>query len=324
VRVFRCGRCDFLADPESEVPEFEQLAEHTNGSGHPLCSVCQVSLEPSDVMVCEGCVTSAQGLLSGVRTMYFEDLPRALGQLRGSGFSGGRPGASDGRPLLGGDVLVLLGSGSEGLAEDEFTTKDGDPASVAFDLGFWEESWREHFGEMAPRLHRPDKMVARAAGYLERRNRQAARSHLGFPDYLDDLHLLHARMERVTGRAKKPLKANASCFDCGRPLVKRDDEERGVEEFFTCVGCHRRYDDVGYALALKQELFRQSSFELDGLTFATRELVAARVDRSKHTIRQWMSEQVVRTHVKGGVRFVCLEDALAQDELRQRRVRSSA
>ncbi len=140
----RCARCDWQSD--GDTPPLDQLAEHALNSGHPLCPCCRWSLTDTDPQYgCERCLATAQAHLAGIALMY-DELPTHLGHVRGQAL-GGQRGGTDGPPLPGGDVLVLLGPGSQGLAEDGTTTRDADPTSVAFELGFWAKDWRETRGE---------------------------------------------------------------------------------------------------------------------------------------------------------------------------------
>jgi hypothetical protein len=237
----KCARCDFVTDPKAEERPREQLEGHAEGAAHPLCGCCGLSLGWDEQGTCEtpragrngapdvpSCLARARDLLAGVVTMYFEDLPQQLGQLRGSSYDSDRPGAADGRPLPGGDALVLLGPGSEGLAEDGFTTrKNDDDSSVAFDLAFWERTWREARSDPRGQSHRPKVQVRQASSYLEVHARWAARNHPGFPDYLDDLRLLHDRLERATGRHQRLVRAEAECFGCGADALVRQSRPAG-------------------------------------------------------------------------------------------------
>lgn len=263
----RCRRCDWQSEAGGDVRPREQLLEHAQTAGHPLCLVCSHSLGVEEQQTCEtgrpgrrgqppipSCLATARDLLSGIVTMYFEDSPRQLGQLRGVAYDHDRPSAADGRPLPGGDLLVLLGPGSQGLAEDGLSTRDDDPASVAFDLGFWEARWRETRKEARRQSHRPKVVVRQAAAYLEIHARWAAREHPGFADYLDDLRMLHERLERATGRFSRPVRAEAECFGCGADALVRELTERGYADLWTCQRCGETYDWTRYLLALSGRL----------------------------------------------------------------------
>ncbi len=280
----RCARCDW--QPEGDDPPREQLAEHALAAGHPLCAVGAESLRPDETQTCERCLGRTQELLAGIAIMY-DELPSHLGQPRGQAL-GGQRGGADGRPLPGGDVLVLLGPGSQGLAEDATTTREGDATSVAFELGFWEREWRETRGELGSVRACSNRAVVRAAvGYLETRMRWAANNHLGFDEFAADLRQLHARLERSTGRVRKPAKAGASCFDCGGDLIRPlTDEGLEVEDVVVCQTCRASYDGARYLLALRAGVEGSQGWVrlTDAATFARRPV---------KTIRSW----VERLHV---------------------------
>lgn len=221
-----CARCEWVPRGDDDLAPRLQLLEHAEAKGHPLCLVCSTSLALADRQTCESCLTKTRVLLAGISVMY-DELPRHLGHVRSQVYDAGRPESADGRPLPGGDVLVLLGAGSEGLEEDGTTSRDGDAVSVAFTLEFWREEWEDARGERVverrPRSSRTK--VRQAVGYLERMTRWAAQQHAGFVDYADDLRLLHGRLERATGRNQPRVKAEAECFDCGADALVREVRE---------------------------------------------------------------------------------------------------
>lgn len=236
--------------------------------------------------MCEGCLTGARETLAGVFAMW-QELPRHLGNLTGSLGRSGPRAAADGRPLPGGDVLVLLGPGSEGLSEDELTSKTGDATSLAFELGWWEDEWRSRRKEPAPRPTYLAAAVRRSCGYLEVHARWAADHHEGFEDFTSDLQILHSRLERATGRAREAARANAQCFDCQGDLVRLIDAEGLEEQDVTCRRCHRRYTAAEYSLALRAA--RDSG--LQGWVPVRDAAVAAK--RSVETLESWVKRGLV-------------------------------
>lgn len=245
---YRCRRCDWRPDVDLDDKPVTQLAIHAIDAAHPLCRCCPRSLTRDETWTCETCLTETRTLLSGIVTMY-DELPRHLARL-GSGLGGS--GRRSERALPGGDALVLLGAGSEGLAEDGTTTHDGDLASVSFELGWWAAEWQGRREELRPLGSRPSTVVHNAAAYLDVRARWAADEHPGFADFTDDLRRIHTALEHATGRSRKAARANASCFDCKGQLVRRVDPRTGLEdEHVTCDRCHRRYTPAEYALALR-------------------------------------------------------------------------
>lgn len=354
--VSRCARCPWQPDPYEldvdglPVGEALQLEVHAVAAGHPLCAVCGTrSLEVHERQSCERCLARAQEHLAGIGFMY-DELPAHLALLRGQALSGDRPGSADGRPLPGGDALVLLGPGSEGLAEDGVTSRAGDATSVAWELSWWEEEWRDARDEWVARGARSARAVVRGAlGYLETRMRWAATSHPGFAEFAGDLRLLHGRLERATGRVRRPSTANASCFGCGGRLVHqlREVATTGTlpdwhwwlpgavgplpalelpeaiglveEDEVTCDRCGRTYDGPRYLLALRGAVEAASRLEVEGVLFVTVEIAAQEVERSRNTVKKWAVEGSVRQVQSVGRRMVALEDVRACDAARPRR-----
>lgn len=300
-------------------------------------------------MTCESCLTDARELLAGIVTLWLE-LPVHLAQLRGSLNSGGSRGAADGRPLLGGDVLVLLGAGSPGYAEDEKTTRDGDPPSVAYELGWWEADWRERRGDLPAEPVRLAKALRRSAGYLEVHARWAAREHPGFADFHQDLSRLHELLERATGRARAAAHANAACFDCGgqlvRPLVEQlvvqwwlphavgpvreqdvrfatgpmeVEDDRDQSPIVECRVCRRRYTPAEYALALRAT----SDSGLQG--WVTVADAAAGARRSVETLESWVKRGLleVACRVRDRRHLVWWPDVEARTRRARRRSQAS-
>jgi len=225
----------------------------------------------------------------------YDDLGSHLGHLRGPRLGCSSPSASDGRPLPGGDVLALLGPGSRGDSEDGHTTKDGDPVSVAYELGWWAEDWADRFGDQAAdvRPRTPAAQMRQACAYLERRMRQASREHPAFNELAADLRNLHRTLERASALIRTPARPEAACFDCGGQLIVQLVEATvaqvvtphqwwlpgqvgplpapstaswtGLVEQdpprITCERCHRGYTAAAYALARRQLLERERDRE---------------------------------------------------------------
>lgn len=242
----RCARCDW--QPTGDEPEREQLAAHAQTADHPLCCICTRSLAHAEPATCETCLTESHTLLSGIVTM-FNELPTHLGHLHGSSTG---PRSSDGRPLPGGNVLVMLAGGSEGLAEDGTTTREGDYPSVAFELGWWALAWAGDHGDEAILGHTPARIVEKAAGYLERKMRWAS-LRPGFEQFHTDLRRLHRGLEHATGRSQPRQVAEADCFDCGGQL-ERLVTDKGSDDHWTCRRCGRVYTWEAYLLALRARL----------------------------------------------------------------------
>ncbi|MCU1590659.1 MAG: hypothetical protein JWP11_1915 [Frankiales bacterium] len=304
-----------------ELSPDAQAALHAIEQGHPLCILCYRSLAEAERQTCERCIAEAQTHLSGVRMLY-DELPLHLRMLSSNGLSGSR----DGRPLPGGDALALLGPGSEGLSEDGKTSKDGDPVSVAFELFWWEQDWRdareEPHNDNSPRS--TARIVREAAGYLERHTRWAATSHFGFDQYARDMRALHVRLEVATFRVRPPTMVNTACFYCRGQLVRRITDAGMEAEDAVCRSCGQTYDRTQLAMARAQEYLDASMWaDADGNQWATSTSLAARLGRSENTLKRWRHDGLVRVHIVDTVTFFHVGDAEAQDATRPRRNRAS-
>jgi len=272
-----CSRCDFRPTDDPDVGHREQLAFHAAESDHPLCIACSRSLQKFEGgFTCDGCLNDARVLLAGIVTMWTE-LPQHLGHLRSPSYDSDPPGASDGRQLPGGDILALLGPGSPGWAEDGHSTKDGDPLSVSFELGWWAMKWQEMRGES-----RSLRTVEQIAGYLEVAARWAATSHPGFDTYLRDLRKVHGMLERATARHNPLERANAACFGCGQDALVRKLTDAGYADEWTCRRCHKVYDWPRYLLAIRGRLQ-----ETDDPVWGVPEHVAHTLGVRPQTVRNW-------------------------------------
>lgn len=300
----RCARCEFEASDE------EPLAVHAIGSGHPLCCICLRSLTDREPRVCERCLSDAQALLSGVVTMWGElesDLGTPVAPKWGQGAR-----TDDGKPLPGGDRLVLLAGGSAGLTDDAVTALDADPPSVAFELAWWALGWADLRGEPAMLLVTSATMrtVLKAAGYLETRMRWASVSHPRFGDFHADLKRLHAHLEHATARDLPRDDTGTRCLDCRASLVRLYDRRTGLaEEMVTCTGCRRAYTPAGYALAQAEELRARAEW-------VTVRRAAEWAGVSVDQVKKWMSRRPSPVGsccpVDGGERLVWWPDVQAR------------
>lgn len=233
-----CRRCEFTAP---------DLAEHATETGHWLCPCCSRSLTDADpVHGCERCLEQAGADLALV-ALLFDELPRHLGHLHGSL---GGVGSNDGHPLPGGTILALLSEGSEGLAEDDFTTKDGDPPSISYELGWWALAVMDDRRENVEMGHRPQIVVRRATRYLTTHLRWAAVTFPGFPDLSRDLRRWVRVIEAATGRTEPREVAGVPCLSCGGDLVQ-EITDRGRADHWTCQRCGDVLSDGQYWLAVR-------------------------------------------------------------------------
>lgn len=305
--MIKCARCDHSANDPEEV------TAHALAAGHPLCPVCGHSLsEHEPAFACEQCLTRARADLAGIVEMYAE-LPRHLGHPRSTAYDRSRP-STDGAPLPGGDALVLLGPGSPGYDDDDVTVRDGDPASVAFELDWWQRDWADSRGEnpdLTPRS--VAAMVRYAAGYLEVHARWAANNHPGFDAFAADLNRLHRLLEHATARTDAREVAEAACMSCGGQLVRevqpRQDDggasrkglpEEGYQSGFTCQGCGRVY-------AIPEGGFNEYAFALNAYLWAhpqmwaPADLLADWFGIAPSLLRQWKHRGLISSRVAYGV-----------------------
>jgi len=297
-----CARCEW------QPTDGDTLADHA--AEHPLCGCCSQSLTVYERTVCDPCYQQAQSDLAGIAVMYAE-LPQHLGHVRSPNYDRGR---STDSPMPGGDVLVLLGKGSQGLAEDGTTTKDNDPPSVAYELGWWAIAWQDQRGE-----HVNVSTTNRAVAYLTATARWAATSYDGFAEYATDLRTLHGRLEAATARRRNPTRAGADCFQCGGPLVRLVDDDGFEQDQVTCRDCGHRLTPAGYRLALRAAAEAVAWVEQDGETYGTPAVLARHLGRSERTIRWWARAGQVRRLTTGGVVYCHAADTQQADAGRARR-----
>lgn len=311
----KCARCDFRSS------DLEQITEHAQT--HPLCPICQHSLTDTDpAFGCETCLTRARADLAGIVLMY-DELPRHLGHPKSQVYDQS-PHGNDGPPLPGGDGLVLLGPGSAGLSDDDVTSLDGDPVSVAFELDWWERAWRETRGDdFDPTPMSMAAVVRHASAYLEVHARWAANSHAGFETFARDLRRLHGLLERATARADAHEVAEAECMSCGGELVRevrprkpndkprrKGTEDEGYQSGYTCQQCGRVYQipEQGfneYAFALSSHL-RQHPQE-----WAPADLLAEWFGITPGLLRLWKHRGLITSRVAYDVtlyRVICPVD----------------
>ncbi len=166
--------------------------------------------------------------------------------------------------------------------------------------------------------------VPALAAYLEVHARWAANNHDAFGEFAADVRRLHDRLERATGRVRKPAKAGASCFDCGGDLVRPvTDQGLEVEDVVVCQQCGASYDGARYSLALAAAVQDASRLDIDGERYGTVEAAAFDTGRSVNTIRRWLANGLLRRSSRGGVLFVSLVDAADCDAARGRRARGA-
>lgn len=261
-----CARCQWRPDPGSDAPVREQAQVHAADLDHPRCVVCGRSLVRGELGTCETrdpgdgtpCLQTAREHVSGIRSLY-DDLGSHVGHLRGPRLGSSSPNASDGRPLPGGDVLALLGPGSDGgaarpltvterqqrerwwvtgaagpltqagsmAAERERTGREhmidnrpADGLSVHGMMTSWESDWRTTFNDPSRDFAgSTEHQTRRAIGYIETHMRRASREHSEFAEFADELRNLHRTLERASALIRTPARPESACFDCGGQLI---------------------------------------------------------------------------------------------------------
>lgn len=354
MRCYASG-CSFRTDKAVGLGWREQLRVHSTDTGHELCQVCGWSLMRGEQRVCDqprygtsrnlegleetwektSCVTQIRELLSGVVVMWLET-DVLLGRQQG-------------QALPGADVLALIGPGGTGTAgrrlwpselakglvqdldgrEHSVDNQPDDPASVVQLLTQWEDDWRRTRGEPAAPL--PAAANARVlhatAEYLDRRMRWAAREDDVFEEFLSDLRALHARLEVATQRLRRATRANADCFDCKGPLIRKIDPDTGLEDedehgiaVFTCERCGVTYDHERYLLALR------ASYDTGLEGWVTVREAAAFTRRSTDTLKSWVARGLVESACRllDRRQLVWWPDVHARTHRAQRRSRRSA
>ena len=306
-----CARCDWQPDTTDDAPPpREQLRQHALDWGHPLCRVCARSLGEHEPATCDPCIQRVQETLSGVLLLW-QELPRQLGHAKAQVYDRDGRGGAEEHALPGGTVFALLAPGSvgnvlprSGNAEHLEDNRADSTPSIAWTLMSWEDDWRRARGDGAAQNVGSNAQVARAAaGYLERHTRWAANNHDAFDEYASDLQDLHARLEVATGRVRRPVKAGASCFDCGgtleRPLHEVTEQGRTglveVEDAVVCRQCGSRYDGARYLLALAAKA-QEGRESLHGWVAVP--AAAAASKRPVRTLRAWLG-----THVPWALRI---------------------
>lgn len=279
----------------------------------PRCKLCESPL-PASSTYCAECVGETRTLLADILAYYVE-LSGHLGRLRGQ-VLGMRGGGTEGRPLPGGDALVLLGPGSPGYAEDAETSREGDPPSVAYELRYWEKDWREERKEICMCGNVPSSVK-----YLYTNSRWASINYPGFAEFYADLKRLRLRLSIATCRHRSPVKANASCFRCGGVLQRQIDARGFEEEHVTCRDCGDTYDAGRYLLALRAAAEQASSYvDSEGDQWETPAVLGHRLGRSVNSLAAWRRDKRVRAQVRdGGVVFLNVQDVESEHEARSTR-----
>lgn len=195
------------------------------------CTACARDLGAGEPYVCTGCVASVRRCIGDILT--------AAALLPGQAYDGNgaaalEPKTSGSReqPGPGGDALVAAGPGS--MDADGTDHVDGDVESVHAVLAGWEDRFRKLLSQPGA-WGRPDAVSsARWLGAhlrscaavppvrsvtIEGRNAaadlEASGSGHAFVAMARHLRQLRARVEQVTAAGSWPIRARATCLECG-------------------------------------------------------------------------------------------------------------
>lgn len=231
--------------------------EQITDTPRPGCILCARALEAHELQTCQHCVGRTRANLFAIADAY-RLLPSLLGLL---GTNHIRIGGGESR-LPGGDILVMLAGGSNASSrlrayfaghDPDFDQDDqaGDPPSVAYALGRWEDDWRQWRGE--PAAIAP-MTVQGAFAYLAPKVSWAAQWHVAFDEFATDIRTLRHQVEVAAKLDSTPMRAAVACFDCGQHTLERRYLPSGLEDDWTCRTCRRRYDQASYFLAIRAML----------------------------------------------------------------------
>lgn len=185
------------------------------------CGVCRQHLDAGELTSCWGCVAKARRDLIAIADMFALLPDHAF-----HAATNGHMVASE--PLLGGDALVALSRGSEGLSEDG-GTNSGDAEPPAWVLGWWAAVWREALGlDSKPSVWRrpPDLVFAEANAFLGEHLDWAAHYHGGFRQFARDLATTRRQLEGLLRAGDAPL-LGVACFECTATLERVYRAPRG-------------------------------------------------------------------------------------------------
>lgn len=182
--------------------------------GFRHCGVCDSHLDGGEIATCWFCIGRVRRDLIAIL-----DLCALLPAQALHGANRGKLVAAE--PIPGGDAIVLLGRGSEGLSEDGGTNA-GDPEPPSFILGYWEEVWRDALAlrSRKPPWQRPaDRTIAEAQVFLDRHLSWAGREFSGFHLFARDLRRIRGQLEALLHAGDAP-QGGVNCFECGATLER--------------------------------------------------------------------------------------------------------
>lgn len=300
------------------------------------CRLCYDEHIPEAHQTCPTCVNAVRSDLNAI--------PDLVDQLEDQAVNG----APDGRPLAmaaipGGDAMVLMGAGSDGVSSIREVTswrdihaadheRVGDPEPPLSLLASWEDDWRNVFGFR----HGPRATIQGCVAWLTEHLHTAAQTHDAFDEFAQQVAGCRSRLESVLGHGTGDQKG-AACIWCQATLVRRARErkerdqcdghadtfggrsctyprqsgccDRGgvdLDGEWHCPRCRRRYDPERYDRATKAAYI----FHAEELSAPE---MAARFSIPAGTIRVWANRGLVRKRRRpGSVTLYSVADVAAR------------
>jgi hypothetical protein len=292
----------------------DELVEHAQFAGHPLCIVCARSLTADETRTCDKCVRRARNDLSAIIDGAAQ-LPAAI---ENAGWRGGYAI----------EALTLYADGAVESSVQQMHPGEydldaewpNDPIPVVALLESWDRMWRLEFGHS---MGEDLATVVGCAGYLLTWLSLAARTFDGFDDFADEIHQLRVHVERATGDGDPTLRG-VRCLDCNARLTRvyrslsaplphksrSADGRRGLEaegrtDTFVCPSCHRDYDWRDYGRAI-----HRLAASVGGWVPVS--LAAEVVRRPVKSVRNWVNDLTVTSACRVSDRRV----VVVLDELR--------
>lgn len=175
------------------------------------CNVCTSHLDTSELGTCTTCRGTTRRTLIDVA-----DLAALLpDQALNGGHTGHLDAAAD---IPGGDALVLMSRGSEGISDDDMQ----ELLPPSYVLAWWWQTWTEAKGEdprSLPGRPRPAALLVHAYAYLARNLDWAASNYPGFHAFARDLTRLRTQLEDRLHAGEQSAEG-VPCFVCGADLAR--------------------------------------------------------------------------------------------------------
>jgi hypothetical protein len=189
----------------------------------------------------------------------YQTLPLMLGQLNPINLDP-TPKTTDGKPMPGGNILVLLAHGSAGHADDETTTKDNDPVSISWELSWWANEWAQTQGNPVLKGTRNNHTAYnRANEYLTKHMNWAHQNHNGYPQFINDLQRLDLMLQNALGFIRHPTPIDGLCLHCYSNLHRLINPKTGLEtDRIECTKCNLEVNLDTYDNDLRTQLINHT------------------------------------------------------------------